>query len=173
MFFGVTSSARRTPQHDMLTPRATRDAPCAPAPLPAQRQECSRARDSTFDPGLNPLADAGKTVQLEPKAMAALIYLASRPGQVVSREALLSAVWPGVVVGDDSLTQVVIKLRKALGDAPEDPAYIQTISKGGYRLVAPVVRSAEISSAPVRPDSEHLYAERKRRVPWMAGAGMA
>lgn len=78
-----------------------------------------------------------------------------------------------MVVGDDSLTQVVIKLRKALGDVPENPAYIQTISKGGYRLVAPVVRSEKIASAPVRPDSESLYAKRKRRVPWMAGAGMA
>ena len=49
--------------------------------------------------------------------MSVLVYLADRPGQVVSRDALLSAVWPGVVVGDDSLTQVVIKLRKALGEA--------------------------------------------------------
>jgi len=132
-----------------------------------------RVGNWTVEPALNQLSAAGKTVKLEPKAMATLIYLANRPGQVVSREALLSAVWPGVVVGDDSLTQVVIKLRKALGDAPEDPVYIQTISKGGYRLVAPVVRPAEISSAPARPDSEHLYAERKRRVPWMAGGGMA
>ena len=113
------------------------------------------------EPALNQLSAAGKTVKLEPKAMSVLVYLAHRPGQVVSREALLSAAWPGVLVGDDSLTQVVIKLRKALGDVPEKPAYIQTISKGGYRLIAPVVRSAEISG------------ERKRRVPWIAGAGLA
>ena len=129
--------------------------------------------DWTVEPALNQLSAAGKTVKLEPKAMAVLVYLADRPGQVVSREALLSAVWSGVVVGDDSLTQVVIKLRKALGDVPEKSGYIQTISKGGYRLIAPVVRSAEIASAPVRPDAESLYAERKRRVPWMAGAGIA
>ena len=147
--------------------------PVGTEPPPAQNRERLRVGNWTVEPALNQLSAAGKTVKLEPKAMAALIYLANRPGQVVSREALLSAVWPGVVVGDDSLTQVVIKLRKALGDAPEDPVYIQTISKGGYRLVAPVVRPAEISSAPARPDSEHLYAERKRRVPWMAGAGMA
>src|ERR1700741_5320025 len=76
---------------------------------------------------LNQISASGKAVKLEPKAMAVLVYLAERPGEVVSREALLSAVWPGVVVGDDSLTQVVIKLRKALGDAAENPAYIQTI----------------------------------------------
>jgi len=127
--------------------------------------------DWTVEPALNQLSAAGKTVKLEPKTMAVLIYLADRPGQVVSREALLSAVWSDVVVGDDSLTQVVIKLRKALGDVPEKPAYIQTISKGGYRLIAPVVRSAEISSAAARPDASPLHAE--RRVLWIAGAGMA
>ena len=124
--------------------------------------------DWAVEPALNQLSAAGKIVKLEPKAMAVLVYLADRPGQVVSREALLSAVWPGVVVGDDSLTQVVIKLRKVLGDAPDKPAYIQTISKGGYRLIAPVVRSPEISSLPVRPD-----AERQRRAAWIAGAGIA
>jgi DNA-binding winged helix-turn-helix (wHTH) protein/TolB-like protein/Tfp pilus assembly protein PilF len=117
--------------------------------------------DWTVEPALNQLSAAGKAVKVEPKAMAVLVHLADRPGEVVSREALLSAVWPGVVVSDDSLTQVVIKLRKALGDVPDKPAYIQTISKGGYRLVAPVVRP------------EKIAGESKRRVPWVAGAGIA
>src|SRR5688572_1758228 len=111
----------------------------------------SRARlqvgDWTVEPPLNQLSAAGKTVKLEPKAMAVLVYLAERPGQVVSREALLASVWAGVVVGDDSLTQVVTKLRKALGDVRHKPAYIQTIAKGGYRLIAPVNRSEESASA--------------------------
>jgi len=127
--------------------------------------------DWTVEPTLNQLSAAGQAVKLEPKSMSVLVYLADRPGQVVSREALLSAVWPGVVVGDDSLTQVVIKLRKALGDVPENPTYIQTIAKGGYRLVAPVVRSAEIASVPVQPDAESLFSE--RRVLWTVRAGMA
>ncbi|MEK6592712.1 MAG: tetratricopeptide repeat protein, partial [Pseudomonadota bacterium] len=50
--------------------------------------------------------------------------------------------------------------------------YIQTISKGGYRLVAPVIRSVGYSPVPVRADLEPLYAERKRRVPWLTGAGI-
>ena len=142
-------------------------------PPPAPGTERLQVGDWTVEPALNQLSAAGKTVKLEPKAMAVLVYLADRPGQVVSREALLSAVWSGVVVSDDSLTQVVIKLRKALGDVPEQPTHIQTISKGGYRLIAPVIRSAESSSAPVRPNAEPLHADRKRRVPWIAGAGMA
>ncbi|MGZ8197989.1 MAG: winged helix-turn-helix domain-containing protein, partial [Burkholderiales bacterium] len=93
-----------------------------------------RVGDWTVEPALNQLSCAGKTLKLEPKAMAVLRYLAERPGKVVSREALLAAVWSGVVVGDDSVTQAIIKLRKALGDTAESAAYIQTIAKGGYRL---------------------------------------
>lgn len=70
-------------------------------------------------------------VRLEPKAMAVLLHLASRPQQVVSREELLCAVWAGVVVGDNALTQVVIKLRKALGDMAREPAYVQAVAKKG------------------------------------------
>ena len=147
--------------------------PVGTEPPPMPGNERMQIGDWTVEPALNQLSAMGKTVKLEPKAMAVLVYLADRPGQVVSRDELLAAVWSGVVVGDDSLTQVVIKLRKALGDVPEKPAYIQTISKGGYRLVAPVVRSAENSSTPVRTDAESLHTERKRRVPWIAGAGMA
>ncbi len=127
----------------------------------------------TVEPALNQLSTEGRTVKVEPKAMAVLLYLADRPGQVVSRDALLSAIWHGVVVGDDALTQVVVKLRKALGDAPEGPAYIQTISKGGYRLVAPVVRPAEHPAARVGPVLESLPAKSKRHASWLTGAAVA
>ena len=101
-----------------------------------------RVGDWTVERSLNRISARGNAIKLEPKAMALLHYLAERPGEVVSREALLAAVWPGVVVGDDSLTQAIIKLRKALGDRSESPAYIETISKRGYRLIAPVSHEA-------------------------------
>jgi DNA-binding winged helix-turn-helix (wHTH) protein/TolB-like protein len=142
-------------------------------PPPAPGGDRLRVGGWTVEPALNELSSAGRVVKLEPKAMSVLMVLADRPGQVVSREALLSAVWPGVVVGDDSLTQVVIKLRKALGDFPEKPAYIQTISKRGYRLIAPVVRSAQVASASIAPDSTLLSARRTRRLAWIAATGLA
>jgi DNA-binding winged helix-turn-helix (wHTH) protein len=136
-------------------------------------KESVRVGEWAVEPALNQLSAAGKTVKVEPKAMSVLVYLADRPGQVVSREALLSAVWSGVLVGDDSLTQVVIKLRKAMGDAPGNPAYIQTISKRGYRLVAPVVRSEETAPCPsgrlrrprvpIAPGASHGLRERASR----------
>ena len=103
------------------------DAQSAAAP----GKESFRVGAWTVEAPLNQLSSEGKAVKIEPKAMQVLCHLAARPGQVVSREALLSAVWPGVIVGDDALTQVVVKLRKALGDTPDTPGYIQTISKGG------------------------------------------
>ena len=81
-----------------------------------------------LEPDLNQLSSAGKTVKVEPKSMAVLLCLARRAGEVVSRETLLAEGWPGVVVSDDSLTQVIIKLRKALEDDPDRPLYIQTVS---------------------------------------------
>src|SRR5207247_11071295 len=116
------------------------DAPVVPA------DNRLRVGDWTVEPDLNQLSAPGRTLKVEPKAMAVLLQLANRPGQVVGREALLSQIWPGVVVGDDSLTQVVIKLRKALGDNPDRPAYIQTVTKRGYRLVAPVPRPADTAT---------------------------
>jgi TolB-like protein/DNA-binding winged helix-turn-helix (wHTH) protein/Tfp pilus assembly protein PilF len=88
-----------------------------------------RIGDWKVEPALNRVSTASRNVKLEPKAMA-----------------LLAAVWPGVIVGDDSLTQAIIKLRKALGDTSDAPAYIETIAKGGYRLIAPV------SVAPAEPN---------------------
>ncbi len=89
------------------------------------------------DSATNELGRAQESLRIEPKAMAVLMFLATRQGGVATREDLLSAVWPGVVVGDEALTQSIIKLRKALGDNPRSPAYIETISKRGYRLIAP------------------------------------
>ena len=66
----------------------------------------------------------------------------------------MNAVWPGVIVGDEVLTQSVIKLRRALGDDPRSPSYIETIPKRGYRLVARV--DEERRHAPVRDDADGL-----------------
>lgn len=97
-----------------------------------------RIGDWDIVPELNELQRGTEKIRVEPKAMELLLFLAARPGQVIGRTELLNAVWPGVVVGDETLTQAVTKLRKALADQAREPAYIETISKRGYRLVAEV-----------------------------------
>ncbi|HEU0201415.1 MAG TPA: winged helix-turn-helix domain-containing protein [Burkholderiaceae bacterium] len=103
--------------------------------------------DWRVDAARNELSRGAEVVRLEPKAIEVLVFLARRAGQVVSRDEVLTAIWPGVVVGDDALTQAVIKLRKALGDNARSPTYIETISKRGYRLVAPVSPAAAPAGA--------------------------
>lgn len=80
----------------------------------------------------------GREVHMEPRAMDVLLYLASRPGEVISREEIESSVWAGMIVGYDSLTSAIIKLRKAFADNSHNPQYIETVAKRGYRLLAPV-----------------------------------
>ncbi|MEO5677746.1 MAG: winged helix-turn-helix domain-containing protein [Usitatibacter sp.] len=105
------------------------------------------------DPERNELRRDGESVRLEPKAIEVLLHLAGRAGRVVTREELLGAVWPGVIVGDDALTQAIIKLRKALRDDAHRPTYIETISKRGYRLIAPLEPEppGQASGAGARP----------------------
>ncbi|WP_455367013.1 winged helix-turn-helix domain-containing protein [Kaarinaea lacus] len=78
------------------------------------------------------------TLRLEPKVMDVLVYFASRPGEVITREELERDVWRGALVGYDAVTATVIKLRKALGDSARQPHIIATIPKKGYQLIAPV-----------------------------------
>ena len=79
-----------------------------------------------------------RAVALDPTPMALLCRLADAPGRTVPREALLAAVWPGVVVGDEALTQAVSRLRRALGDDARAPRFVETVPTVGYRLVATV-----------------------------------
>ena len=100
----------------------------------------------TVSPDLNSLARDGRTVHLEPKIMKVLVVLAEHPGDVVSKEHIFDRVWPDTFVSDEVLTRSISELRKAFEDNPREPKYIQTIAKGGYRLVAPVVKEIAPSS---------------------------
>ena len=80
----------------------------------------------------------GREIRLAPKALAVLQVLVRSAGQAVTRQQLFEEVWPGGVVSDEALTQRISELRKALGDSPRKPRYIETIPKVGFRLIAPV-----------------------------------
>ena len=89
-------------------------------------------------PAENLLTRGNETEHLEPKAMEVLAYLASRPGEVITRDELERDVWHGALVGYDAVTNTVIKLRKALKDNARQPSYIATIPKKGYKLIASI-----------------------------------
>ena len=82
--------------------------------------------------------------------MDTLVFLAARPGQVVSAAELMAGVWTGRVVEEAAVYQTVAKLRRALGDDPHAPRFIETIPKKGYRLIA-TVSEAAADTASARP----------------------
>lgn len=90
-------------------------------------------------------------VSVEPKVMKLLLVLADRPNTVFTREELITAVWGVDFGGDERLSRAISLLRKALDDKKGDRQYIETISRRGYRLVAPV---EEINEADLGPASE-------------------
>jgi DNA-binding winged helix-turn-helix (wHTH) protein/TolB-like protein len=107
-------------------------------------------------PQLNSVQKDGTTVRLEHKFMQVLVCLAGRPGEVVSKEELIRTVWVDTFVTDDVLTRAVSELRRILGDDAKQPHIIETVSKNGYRLIAPVQRTqvSSLKTAPeVRADS--------------------
>jgi len=103
----------------------------------------------TVEPDACQLHRDGETVRLEPKVMGVLSYLARRQGQVVSRDELLEAVWPDVVVTDSAVNRCISELRRVFGDDPRDARVIETIPKRGYRLLPPVEAAPAKRSEPV------------------------
>lgn len=97
--------------------------------------ECDfRIGEWLVSPALNQISHNGSSARVEPKAMRVLVYLAEHPG-VVSKDQIISAVWPDVFVSDDVLPGCISALRKAFSDDARRPTIIETIHKGGYRLL--------------------------------------
>ncbi|MGE0825689.1 MAG: AAA family ATPase [Candidatus Binatia bacterium] len=97
-----------------------------------------------------------QAVRLTAKAVAVLQYLVARPGQLVTKDELLSRVWPEAVVSDPALTVCMGRLRKALRDSAKKPQYIETVHRQGYRFIGKVGNSQDTgdrSPLPAAPDT--------------------
>ena len=77
-------------------------------------------------------------MRITPKAQQVLMVLVAHHGRVLGREALIEWVWPDTLPTDDVLTQAIAQLRKAFCDDRDAPRYLETIAKGGYRLLADI-----------------------------------
>jgi DNA-binding winged helix-turn-helix (wHTH) protein len=84
------------------------------------------------------LTRAGEPVPLGPKPFAVLCTLARSPCRLVTKNALLDAVWGHRFVADSVLKSAVSEVREALGDDAKHPCYIETASRRGYRFIATV-----------------------------------
>jgi DNA-binding winged helix-turn-helix (wHTH) protein/TolB-like protein len=116
--------------------------------------------DFAFDIGQQRLSarDGSNPVALTGKTFDTLVYLVEHAGEPLEKDALIKVIWAGVVVEENSLTQVISALRQLLGEARGENRYIATLPRKGYRFVAEVNRREDVS--PV---------ERSRRRPLLAG----
>jgi DNA-binding winged helix-turn-helix (wHTH) protein/tetratricopeptide (TPR) repeat protein len=92
-------------------------------------------------------------VKLRPQLMDLLVCLARRAGEIVLKDEILEAVWPGQYIAESGLSRCVAELRQSLHDDAHVPRVIETFPKRGYRLIAPVVweegAEVHVSTKPV------------------------
>jgi TolB-like protein/DNA-binding winged helix-turn-helix (wHTH) protein/tetratricopeptide (TPR) repeat protein len=100
------------------------------------------------------LAKRGKRVPLQEQPFQLLAMLLARPGELLTREELRSKLWPNTTVDfDHGLNKAVAKIREALGDSAENPRFIETVARRGYRFLADVTVTGHAQAPTVAPAS--------------------
>ena len=94
-----------------------------------------RLAEWTVRPEDGSISSPSSTSRLEPQLMQLLVFLCSRAKQVVPKRAIIDAVWNGRFVSDETIKGSFHQLRKALGDSPREPRFIETLPKRGYRVM--------------------------------------
>jgi len=102
-------------------------------------------------PSQGVLSRAGVRVPLMPKPLATLLVLVEHAGDTVSKDDLLSEVWPDTAVEENNLTQSISTLRKVLGEKRGENRYIATEPGNGYRFVAAVTKTEDVPRAAPEP----------------------
>jgi len=123
------------------------------------------------DPRAHELRKSGIRVKIQDQSFIVLLKLLEHPGESVSREELRAALWPAdtFVDFDTGLNTVIKRLREVLRDSAEDPLFIETIPKLGYRFIASVEFVEDKHSA-------DILSQRSTRIPnwsiWAAGVAV-
>ncbi len=97
--------------------------------------------DFRVDSGQFLLVKQGHAQPLTATVFRILLLLLENAGEVVTKETLVSTVWPDSFVEEGNLNRNVSTLRKALGETPRDHRYIETVPKTGYRFISPIRRT--------------------------------
>ena len=98
-----------------------------------------RGADFEFDAGTGEVRRGGSVHRLEPQPAALLTLLMSRPGELVTRQEVIAALWGDhtTVSFQDGLNYSIRQIRLALGDQAQHPRFVETIPRRGYRFIAP------------------------------------
>ena len=113
-----------------------------------------RFRFFEVDPRSGELRKAGSRIKLQDQPFKVLLALLERPGEVVTREELRARIWPDDSFGafDHGVNVAIAKLRSALGDSADNPRYVETLHRRGYRFVFPVTAApGDLNAAGMSP----------------------
>jgi TolB-like protein/DNA-binding winged helix-turn-helix (wHTH) protein/Tfp pilus assembly protein PilF len=113
------------------------------------------------------LRKQGVKIKLQEQPFRVLTVLLQRPGEVVTREELRNQNWPPDTFVDfeNSLNTAINKLRDALGDSADNPRFIETLPRRGYRFIAPVI-SDQQEKSPVPAEVSNVGDEQNGKNPW-------
>jgi DNA-binding winged helix-turn-helix (wHTH) protein len=100
-----------------------------------------------LDPRHKKLWRGEQEVILRARSFAVLHYLATHPGQLVSKEEVKKTLWAGIRVTNTVLRVCIREIRNALGDSAATPQFIETVARLGYRFIAEVVSSSQVSES--------------------------
>lgn len=123
--------------------------------LKVKKNQLYAFSDFVVDPDANTLLKQQQEKRLEPQIIRLLCFFAENSRQVVSRDEIFKAVWPGVIVGNEAVTRAIFALRLALGDDAKNPRYIETVSKKGYRFMVEV-KSLNQKEIQIQDDNQGL-----------------
>src|SRR6202167_5404517 len=130
-----------------------------PAPVEHQAKTAARFRFGLFeaDSESGELWKSGIRIRLQAQPFRVLICLLERPGEVITREEIQQRLWGNdtIVDFDHSLGTAINKLREALGDSAENPRFIETLARRGYRFIAPVTATGHRHADPFLHPIEH------------------
>lgn len=129
------------------------------------------ARFGSFEAhlGEHKLSKMGVRIRLQEQPFRILVLLLGRPGQLVTREEIREQAWPEntFLDFDAALNTAIRKLREALSDSADNPRFLETVPRLGYRFLAPVSWSPE-----VQPDSATSYPRHRNLYLWLAACAL-
>lgn len=149
-FAGSARRASATPHEDAVHPAVSVLPEPETGTTPDRSQDYKlafRVGDFEVDPGALAVRSGADVVRLKPKAMAVLLELARQPGITVSRDELLDRVWGSTFITPGVVGHAITALRRAFDDTRDDPVYIETIPRIGYRLLAAVEAVSPVAAA--------------------------
>jgi DNA-binding winged helix-turn-helix (wHTH) protein len=104
-------------------------------------------------------------VPIPPKPYDMLRYLVENPGRLITQDELLEKLWPEIYVNPELIRKYILDIRKILGDRPDKPEFIETVTKRGYRFIASVVDEDATSSTKPAAIEEGVATETIRSKP--------